>query len=138
MATFTPEEQGYMPEASATDATVLTARKAAGRWYPGRHRHGDSYPHPTRSRRVLSPPSPGDDPRGVGASCGSLPARGRALFELSDPYLEADNVLGKLAGRARLHQLLYARLESLPLGLRYVLGAFGGYGVEIVHGDFPF
>src|SRR5215210_2552270 len=64
-----------------------------------------------------------------------LPARGQPLLELGEPYLEADEVLGEFAGHAQLYQFLYARAVPLSLGLRYLLHAFGGYGVEIVHGS---
>ena len=59
------------------------------------------------------------------------------MFESSEPYLETDEVLGKLGRRAQLHQLLYARPVTPSLGLRYLLRAFGGYGVEFVHGNIP-
>ena len=45
----------------------------------------------------------------VGASSGPLPVRGRPLFELGDPYFEADEVLGEFAGRAYLNQFFYTR-----------------------------
>lgn len=63
----------------------------------------------------------------------SLLVRGEPLFELSDPYFEADKVLGKFTGRAHLHQFLYTRPVAPSLGLCYLLRALGGYGVEIVH-----
>ena len=45
----------------------------------------------------------------VDTSSGPLPVRGRPLFELGDPYFEADEVLGEFAGRAHLHQFFYTR-----------------------------
>jgi hypothetical protein len=59
------------------------------------------------------------------------------LFELGDPYFEADEVLGKFAGCAHLHQFLYTWPIVPSLSLCYLLRAFGGYGVEIVHGYLP-
>ena len=50
-----------------------------------------------------------DEGRMVGASCGPLPVRGRSLFELGDPYFEANEVLGEFAGRAYLNQFFYTR-----------------------------
>ena len=61
--------------------------------------------------------------------------RRRPLFESSDPYFETDEVLGKFRGRAQLHQLLYTLRVTPSLGLCYLLRAFGGYGVKIVHGN---
>ncbi len=72
----------------------------------------------------------------VGASSRPLPVRGRPLFELGDPYFEADEVLGEFAGRAYLHQFFYTRPINPSLSLCYLLRAFSGYGVKIVHGNF--
>ena len=70
------------------------------------------------------------------ASRGPLPDRARHLLELGDPYFEADEVLGEFAGRANLHQFFYTRFVEPSLSLCYLLRAFSGYGVEIVHGNF--
>ena len=59
------------------------------------------------------------------------------MFESSDPYFETDKVLGKFTSRAQLHQLLYTRPVTPSLGLRYLLRAFSGYGVKVVHGNSP-
>ena len=82
-------------------------------------------------------PSPGPTPCAVGVSRGPLPVCGRPLLELGDPYFEADEVLGELAGRAHLHQFFYTLSVSPSLSFCYLLRAFGGYGVEIVHGNSP-
>ncbi len=74
----------------------------------------------------------------VGASCGPLPDCARHLLELGDPYFEADEVLGEFTGRARLHQFFYTRSMNPSLLLFYLLRAFSGYEVKIVHGNFPF
>ena len=71
------------------------------------------------------------------ASHGPLPVRGRPLLELGDPYFEADEVLSEFAARADLHQFFYTRSVNLSLGLCYLLRAFSGYGVKIVHGNSP-
>jgi hypothetical protein len=73
----------------------------------------------------------------VSASSGPLPVRGRPLFELGDPYFEADEVLGEFAVRAYLNQFFYTRSVDTSLILCYLLRAFSGYGVKIVHGNFP-
>ena len=70
------------------------------------------------------------------ASRGPLPDRARHLLELGDPYFEADEVLGEFAARAHLHQFFYTRPINPSLSLCYLLRAFSGYGVEIVHGNF--
>ena len=70
------------------------------------------------------------------ASCGPLPARERPLLELSDPYFEADEVLSKFAGCAHLHQFFYTWPILPSLILRYLLRAFDGYGVKVVHASF--
>lgn len=67
----------------------------------------------------------------------SLLVRGCPLFESGDPYFEADEVLGKLWSCAQLHQLLYARPIFPSLGLCYLLRAFSGYRVKIVHVNSP-
>ena len=64
---------------------------------------------PTPAARA---PGTGDgtvEGRAVGASSEPLPIRGRPLFELGDPYFEADEVLGEFAGRAYLNQFFYTR-----------------------------
>jgi hypothetical protein len=61
----------------------------------------------------------------------------RSLFESSDPYFETDKVLGKFTSCARLHQRLYTRLVITSLSLCYLLRAFSGYGVKIVHSNLP-
>lgn len=76
-------------------------------------------------------------PTNVPSQRGSLPVRGRPLFELGDPYFEADEVLGEFAGRAHLHQFFYTRSVDLSLSLCYLLRAFDGYGVKIIHGTLP-
>lgn len=81
-------------------------------------------------------PSPRPTPRAVGASRGPLPVRGRPLFELGDPYFEADEVLGEFAGRTHLYQFFYSRSVNPSLSLCYLLRAFSGYGVKIFHGSF--
>jgi hypothetical protein len=96
-------------------------RKAAARRYRGRHR----------------PLAKTDPARAVGASRGPSPVRGRPLLELGDPYFEADEVLGEFAGRAHLHQFFYTRSVNPSLSLCYLLRAFSGYGVQIVHGNSP-
>ena len=63
-----------------------------------------------------------------------LPVPGWSLFELGDPYFEADEVLGEFARRAYLNQSFYTRSVKLSLLLFYLLRAFSGYGVKIVHG----
>ena len=73
----------------------------------------------------------------VGASSGPLPVRGWPLFELSDPYFEADKVFGEFAGRAHLHQFFYTRSVGPSLSLCYLLRTFSEYGVKIVHGNSP-
>lgn len=73
----------------------------------------------------------------VSAFRGSLLVRNRPLFEPGDPYFEADEVLGKLWSCTQLHQLLYARRILPPLGFCYLLRAFSGYGVKIVHSNSP-
>lgn len=70
------------------------------------------------------------------ASYRPLPARERSLLELGDPYFEADEVLGKFAGCAHLHQFFYTWLILPSLSLRYLLRAFDGYGVKVVHINF--
>src|SRR5918993_855551 len=65
-----------------------------------------------------------------------LPVRGRPLFELGDPYFEANEVLGKFACCAHLHQLLYTWPITPSLSLCYLLRTFSGYGVKIVHINF--
>ena len=67
------------------------------------------------------------------SSRGPLPVRGRPLFELGDPYFEADEVLGKFAGCAQLHQFFNTWPIIPSLSLRYLLCALCGYGVKIVH-----
>ena len=74
----------------------------------------------------------------VTASRGPLPDRGRPLFESGDPYFEADEILGEFAGRACLHQFFYTRSINPSLLLCYLLRAFSGYEVKIVHGNSPF
>jgi hypothetical protein len=54
---------------------------------------------------------------------------------LGDPYFEADEVLGEFAGCAHLHQFFYTWPIIPSLSLRYLLRAFGGNGVKIVHGN---
>ncbi len=77
-------------------------------------------------------------PRTVSVCRGSLLVRRRRpLFKPSDPYFETDKVLGKFTSRAQLHQLLYTRPVTPSLGLRYLLRAFGSYGVKIVHSNSP-
>ena len=77
-------------------------------------------------------------PRTVSVRRGSLPVpRRRPLFESSEPYFETDKILGKFTGCAQLHQFLYTRLITPSLGLRYLLRAFSGYRVEIVHSESP-
>ena len=77
-------------------------------------------------------------PRTVSACRASLLVRRRRpLFESSEPYFETDEVLGKLWSCAQLHQLLYARPVAPSLGLCYLLRAFSGYGIKIVHGKSP-
>ena len=66
-----------------------------------------------------------------------LVRRRRPLFESSEPYFETDEILGKFTSRAHIHQLLYARSVTPPLDLCYLLRAFSGYGVKIVHGKSP-
>ncbi len=73
----------------------------------------------------------------VGVSSGPLSVRGRPLFELSDPYFEADEVLGEFAGRAYLNQFFYTRSVDPSLSLCYLLRTFSKYGVKIVHGNSP-
>ena len=87
--------------------------------------------------RCATAPSPRPTPRAVGASRGPLPVRGRPLLELGDPYFEADEVLGEFAARAHLHQFFYTRSVDPSLSLCYLLRAFSGYGVKIVHGNSP-
>jgi hypothetical protein len=94
------------------------------------------YPLLTRLREAPSPPSQ-DRPRTVGASRGPLPVRGTRLLELGDPYFKADEVLGEFASRAHLHQFFYMRSVNLSLSLCYLLRAFSGYVVKIVHGNIP-
>ncbi len=94
------------------------------------------YPLLTRPRDAPSPPRQ-DRPRAVGAPRRPLPVRGRPLLELGDPYFEANEVLGKFAGRAHLHQFFYTRSVNPSLSLCYLLRAFSSYGVKIVHGNFP-
>ena len=72
------------------------------------------------------------------ASRGPLPDRGRPLLESGDPYFEADEVLGEFTGRARLHQFFYTLSIYPSLLLCYLLRAFSGYEVKIVHGNSPF
>ena len=76
--------------------------------------------------------------RAVSVYRGSVLVRGRPLLESGDPYFEADEVLGKFASCAHLHQLLYARCIISSLSLRYLLRTFSGYGVEIIHSNFLF
>jgi hypothetical protein len=78
-----------------------------------------------------------DEGRAVGASSGPLPVRGGPLFELGDPYFEADEVLGEFAGRTYLNQLFYTWSIDPSLSLCYLLRAFSKYGVKIVHGNSP-
>jgi hypothetical protein len=73
--------------------------------------------------------------RAVSVYRGSLLVRGRPLLESCSPYFETNEVLGKFASCAHLHQLLYARSITSSLSLCYLLRAFSGYGVEIVHGN---
>lgn len=68
---------------------------------------------------------------------GSLLVRRLPLFEFSDPYFETDEVLGKFTSCAHLHQSLYARPIPPSLSLCYLLRAFGGYRVKIVHSNLP-
>ena len=75
------------------------------------------------------------DPANSSSLRGSFPVRGRPLFELGDPYFEADEVLGKFACCAHLHQLLYAWPITPSLSLCYLLRTFSGYGVKIVHSN---
>ena len=70
-------------------------------------------------------------------SRGSLLVRRQPLFEFSDPYFETDKVLGKFTSCAHLHQFVYTRPISPSLSLCYLLRAFSGYGVKIVHSNFP-
>ena len=64
---------------------------------------------PTPAARAPGTGDGTDEGRAVGASSGLLPVRGRPLFELGDPYFEADEVLGEFAGRAYLNQFFYTR-----------------------------
>ena len=68
---------------------------------------------------------------------GSLLVRGRPLLESCNSYFETNEVLGKFASCAHLHQLLYARCITSSLSLRYLLRALSGYGVEIIHSNLP-
>jgi hypothetical protein len=83
----------------------------------------------------LSPTRSGNPPN-VPSQRGPSPVRGRPLFESGDPYFEADEVLGEFASRAHLHQFFYTRPITPSLSVRYLLRAFGGYGIEIVHANF--
>lgn len=67
----------------------------------------------------------------------SLLVRERPLLESSDPYFETERVLGKFTSCAQLHQFLYARPITPSLSFCYLLRAFGGYGIKIVHSKFP-
>src|SRR5215210_2915083 len=75
-----------------------------------------------------------DQPRACGWR-GRLSVRRRPLLELGDPYFEADEVLGKFAARAHLHQFFHTCSVSPSLSLCYLLRASSGYGVKIVHGN---
>lgn len=72
------------------------------------------------------------------ASGRPLSDRGRPLLESGDPYFEADEVIGEFTGRTRLHQFFYTRFINPSLLLCYLLRAFSGYEVKIVHGNSPF
>ena len=61
----------------------------------------------------------------------------RVSWVFSDFYFETDKVLGKFTSCAHLHQLLYTRPVTPPLSLCYLLRAFSGYGVKIVHSNLP-
>ena len=73
--------------------------------------------------------------RAVSVCRGALLVRRRPLLESCNSYFETNEVLGKFASCAHLHQLLYARCITSSLSLRYLLRAFSGYGVEIIHSN---
>ena len=81
--------------------------------------------------------NPGQSVPRLFASNGPSPVHGRPLLELGDPCFEADEVLGEFAARAHLHQFFYTRPINPSLSLCYLLRAFSGYGVKIVHSNLP-